>query len=108
MSSLAELKLPLSMSDFDESPIQFANHFLVQHQPDEFVVSLSQVTGPPLVGTPEQIRAQAQDYSRVPVHTLARVAMTRRRLLELIELLRVHLDEHDRMLRDREPAGTAS
>ena len=49
MVTIDELSLPLSMSDFDDSPILLANHFLIQHQPDEFVVSLSQVTAPPLV-----------------------------------------------------------
>jgi len=62
-----ELSLPLSMSDFDDSPILLANHFLIQHQPDEFVVSLSQVTAPPLVGPPEEIRAQARSGGDVPV-----------------------------------------
>jgi hypothetical protein len=106
MSSLADLNLPLSMSDFDESPILFANHFLVQPELDEFVITLSQVTGPPLVGTPDEMRAQAREHGGVPVHTLARVAVTRRRLIELIELLQARLQEHDRLLADREPAGS--
>jgi hypothetical protein len=55
MVTIDELSLPLSMSDFDDSPILLANHFLIQHQPDEFVVSLSQVTAPPLVGPPEEM-----------------------------------------------------
>ncbi len=97
-----EVSLPLSMSDFDDSPILLANHFLIQHQPDEFVVSLSQVTAPPLVGPPEEIRAQARSSGgEVPVHTIARVAMTRRRVVELIALLQERLDEHDRLMGDR-------
>lgn len=107
MFSLDDLNLPLIMRDFDESPILFANHFLVQRQPDEFVITLSQVTGLPLVGTPDEMRAQARDHGGLPVHTLARVAVTRRRLVELIELLQERLEEHDRLLRDREPAGSS-
>jgi hypothetical protein len=41
MVTIDELSLPLSMSDFDDGPILLANHFLIQHQPDEFVVSLA-------------------------------------------------------------------
>lgn len=101
MLTAEELRLPLSLSDFDESPILLANHFLVQFQEDEFVLALSQVTGPPLVGTPEQIRAQARELRHVPVHTLARVALTRHRLTELIALLQEKLEEHDRTLGHR-------
>ena len=90
MASIDERSLPLSMSDFDDSPILLANHFLIQHQPDEFVVSLSQVTTPPLLDPPSR--------SDVPVHTIARVAMTRRRVVELIALLQERLDEHDRLM----------
>jgi hypothetical protein len=96
-SSVQEVGARLEWIDFDEAPIVFANHFLVQHQPDEFVLTLGQVTGPPLVGTPEQIREQARDASEVPIHTLARVGLTRHRLTELIAVLQSTLDDHDRL-----------
>jgi hypothetical protein len=95
-ASVQEIGASLEWIDFDEVPIVFANHFLVQHQPDEFVVSLGQVTGPPLVGTPEQIREQARGVSHVPIHAIARVGLTRQRLVELIGILRAELEEHDR------------
>jgi hypothetical protein len=101
MLTTEELRLPLAMGDFNESPILFANHFLVQFQDDEFVLAVNQVTGPPLVGTPEQVRAQARELSHVPVHTLARVGLTRHRLIELIALLQERLEEHDRGVDDR-------
>jgi hypothetical protein len=94
----------LSIEDFDETPILFANHFLVHFQPDEFVVSVGQVTGLPLVGTPEEMSAQARAFESVPVHTLARVSLTRRRVMELIGLLQARLDEHDHALRERDVA----
>jgi hypothetical protein len=93
------LDLPLAWMDFDDTTILFANHFLVQHQPEEFVVSLGQVTGPPVTGTPEQIREQVGELSHVPVFTLARVGLSRHRLAELIGLLQAALDEHDRAQR---------
>jgi hypothetical protein len=95
-ASVQEIGASLEWIDFDEVPIVFANHFLVQHQPDEFVVSLGQVTGPPLVGTPEQIREQARGVSHVPIHAIARVGLTRQRLVELIGILQAELEEHDR------------
>ena len=96
-SSVQDVGASLEWIDFDELPIVFANHFLVQHQPDEFVLTVGQVTGPPLVGTPDQIRGQARDGAEVPIHTLARVGVTRHRLTELIAVLQAALDEHDRL-----------
>ena len=94
----AEYSLPLQWTEFEDTPIFFANHFLVQHHPNEFVLTLGQVTGPPVVGTPEQVRAQARDIGHVPIHTLARTGLTRDRVVELIGVLQATLDEHDRML----------
>jgi hypothetical protein len=87
----------LEWVDFEEQPIVFANHFLVQHQPNEFVLTLGQVTGPPVVGTPEQVREQARGASHVPIHALARVGLTRLRVLELINILQATLEDHDRI-----------
>jgi hypothetical protein len=94
----ADFGVPLHWIDFEGTPIHFANHFLVQHQPNEFVLTLGQVTGPPVVGTPEQIREQAREMSRVPIRTLARAGLTRERLVELIGILEATLREHDRVL----------
>ena len=96
MHPAAEYNLPLDWADFDELPIALANHFHIQYQYDEFVLSFNQVTGPPLVGTPEEMREQAREHGHVPVHTLARFALTRHRLNEFIGLLQARLEEHDR------------
>lgn len=96
-TSVQELGASLQWIDFEEQPIVFANHFLVQHQPGEFVLTVGQVTGPPVVGTPEQIREQARAASAVPIHTMARVGLTRHRLVELIGILQATLEDHDRL-----------
>jgi hypothetical protein len=94
----AEHSLPLEWIDFEDTAILFANHFLVQHQSNEFVITLGQVTGPPVAGTPEQAREQAREYERVPITTLARMGLTRARTVEFIGLLQAALQEHDRTL----------
>lgn len=94
----AEFSLPLQWTDFEETPILFSNHFLAQHQPNEFILTFGQVTGPPVVGTPEQIRVQSRGLSHVPIQTVARTGLTRDRLVELIEVLQATLREHDRVL----------
>jgi len=65
--------------EIDETPILFANEFLIQQQPDEFFVTIGQATG----------------LAPAPVYTIARVALTRHRLTELISLLENRLAEHD-------------
>jgi hypothetical protein len=104
MSTGADFTLPLAWADFDEIPILFANHFLVHHEADEFVLSLSQVTELPLVGTPEEMREQARSFDHVPIHTVARVGLTRQRVQELIGVLQAKLEEQDRAMGARQPA----
>lgn len=91
------LELPLKWIDFDAIPVLLANCFLVQHQPGEFVLSLGQLTAPPLVGTPEDIKAQVTELTQVPIRTIARYGLTRDRVTELIALLEAALIEHDRL-----------
>jgi hypothetical protein len=93
----AHFGAPLQWLDFDGTPILFANHFLVQHQPNEFVLTFGQVTGPPVVGTPEEIREQTLQIGSVPIRTLARTGLTRDRMVELIGILQETLREHDRV-----------
>jgi hypothetical protein len=98
-TSLQDISIPLEWIDFDETPILFGNHFLVQHQLEEFVVSLGQVVGPPTVGPPEDLTAPARpihDPKHVPINTLARFGMSRHRMTELIALLQNAVEEHDR------------
>jgi hypothetical protein len=82
--------LQLNWLNFEQSPILFANHFLFQYQPDEFVLTLGQVTESPLAGgRPEP----------APIRTICRVGLSRHRLVELIDLLQGTLQEHDRTVR---------
>jgi hypothetical protein len=88
--------LPLTWVEFDETPIAFANRFVAQPQPGEFILSFGQVTGPPLVGSPEDVREQVRELGHVDITTVARVGLTRTRLVELIAVLQSTLDDHDR------------
>jgi hypothetical protein len=82
--------------DFDDEPIMFVNAFLVQHQPEEFVLSFGQLTGAPVVGTPEQVR-EAAGSETVPILPVARIGLTRHRVTELIGVLQATLEDHDRV-----------
>jgi hypothetical protein len=97
MTASTQADRPLQWIDFDKAAILFANHFLVQHQLNEFVLTLGQVTGPPpVVGAPDEVAGRARDLGPSQIHTIGRVGLSRHRLVELIELLQVTLQEHDR------------
>ena len=90
-------KIPLVWEE-EGGPIVFANQFLIQHQPDEFVLTFGQVVTPPLLGTDEQKREQLDRLHYVPVRVLGRFGFTRRRMEELIAVLKENLDRHDTMM----------
>ena len=60
----AEFSVPLRWIDFDETPIVFTNHFLAQHQPNEFVLTLGGLTRDRLVQLIETLQATPQDHDR--------------------------------------------
>lgn len=62
-------QVPVTWVDWNETPIAFANQFICQFQPEEFVLSVGQALPPPLVGTPEQVREQAENIDFVPIAT---------------------------------------
>jgi hypothetical protein len=80
----------------DDLPVRFANHFLgqvVAH--DEAVLSFGQLVPPPLLGSPDDRREQAEGLSFIPVHAIARLAMNRQRLEELRRVIEETLKNHD-------------
>jgi len=58
--------LPLSVGRVRRRAAPVGNHFLVQHHPDEFVVTVGQVTAPPLVSPSDRTGGQ----SELPIQTL--------------------------------------
>ncbi len=99
-----QLDVPLSWIGYDDAPILYANQLLVQFQPEGgFVLALGQATAPPLIGTPEQIAAQAAEIEFVPVRTLARFGMTRAKLQEVIAVLQANLENFDRLQAQIDP-----
>lgn len=98
-----EMQIPLSWVNFNETPIAFANQVVCQFQPNEFVVTFGQATGPPLIGTPEEVQEQAKRIEFVPIRTLVRLGMSRARLIELIGVLQANLENHDRAMEAADP-----
>jgi hypothetical protein len=95
------LRIPLVYVGAEDVPILFVNQFVIQYVQDDFILMLGQMTPPILLGTDEERRAQAEKVAYVPINVVARVAFSRGRLVELIEILQDHLSKCD-VQRERE------
>jgi hypothetical protein len=88
-------QLPVTYVGFDETPVTFANTFLVQHQEGEFTITFAQLTPPPVVPARGPIEDQLKEIAFVPAHVTTRIAMPRRRFVELITAMTENLRLHD-------------
>lgn len=76
----------------------YANSFIVQFDTQalgSFIITVGQLTPPALIGTPEQVREQAEGLSYVHVRTAARLVVTRQKLDELIAVLQANRDQYE-------------
>ncbi len=89
------IEIPVVYIGVEDVPILFANSFVVQHQQNEFIITVGQIQPPLLLGSPEEVREQAKRTAYVPVKVVARLALTRGRLLELLEVLTENLRRYD-------------
>jgi hypothetical protein len=95
-------QVPLVWVEHDDPRVHWVNQFLSQFQPDEFILTFGQAT-PPIVaaGTEEERIAALEQIQFVPAHTIAKVAMNRQRLVELIGVLQQNLAQHDEAMEQR-------
>lgn len=101
------MSLPLAWVGLEELPIAYANQFVIQFEADaSFVLSIGQVTGPALLGeSPEEIQRQAEQIEFVPVRPIARIAMTQKKVQELIGVLEANLKNFETMQAQIDPRG---
>ena len=91
-----EIRIPTVFIGVEDVPIQLANQFVIQHQQEEFVLTIAQVVPPILLGTTEEKIEQAKQTAYVPIKVIGRYAMTRPRVEELIKVLQDNLDNFDK------------
>lgn len=89
------IAVPVVWASPEDVPILFANTFVCQFDQtlDAFMLTVGQLTPPPLIGTPEEIRAQAEKVDFVLVKTVARLAVSPGRMRELIAALQANVDQ---------------
>lgn len=91
-----EIKIPMVFIGTEDQPIQLANHFVIQHQQEEFVITVGQVISPILLGTDEEKLEQARQTAYVPIKVVGRYGLTRSRVVELIKALQENLATFDK------------
>jgi hypothetical protein len=93
------ISVPVVWAGVDEVEILYANTFISQWDPTSmgsFIITAGQLTPPALIGTPDQVQEQAEQVSFVPVRAVARLAVTRSKLEELIAILQANLEMFDK------------
>ncbi len=85
-----------------ETPVVLANQFNIGHQGvDEFILTLGQVASPLLTGTDDEKLEQVKNLSYVPIQIVGRVAFSRDRLVQLIEILTTNLARYDATINEQ-------
>ncbi len=73
---------------------RYATNFIVQHTQNEFILSFFEVLPPLLLGSPEEVEAQADQIETIDAHCVARVILTPDRLEQLLRVLQINLQAY--------------
>jgi hypothetical protein len=88
-STEKSLTLRVQWKGADSVPVTFANAFMCQRTPHEFVVTFAQLVPPPLESmAPEEL----QNLTEIPARVVFQVGISPHRMLELIETLQRNYD----------------
>ena len=102
-------EIPTAWIGAEDLPILFVNTFVGQVQAEEgaFYLTIGQTLPPALIGTPQERAEQLEQIAYVPVKPVARLALTRSRMEELVAILQMNLENYDQAIQQmREGDGT--
>jgi hypothetical protein len=90
-----QIAVPVVWVGVDETPIVFCNQVICQFDQDleTFILTFGQMSPPPLMGTPEEMRQQAEQISFVPVRVVARLSASPAQMAEIHAALGANLDQ---------------
>ena len=87
-----QVELPFFFIGAEDVPIALSNMQVIQHVQQEFIITFGQFSPPIVFGSPEEQKEQVKSKPYLPVKTVARVAMSPQRLIELIKALQMNYD----------------
>lgn len=93
MADEEEIALPFFFIGTEDVPIQLSNIQVIQHVRQEFIITFGQFAPPLVLGSPQEQREQVKGKPYLPVKTVARLAMSPERALDLIKALQDNYDK---------------
>lgn len=94
------IPFPIAWEGVDDLPVLFVNQVLGQvGQQTEVILTFGQLTPPAILGeTQAEREQQIRDVTRLPIKPVARFALTREGLEQLVAVLHQTLENHDKVL----------
>jgi hypothetical protein len=90
------VRTPIVWVGVDDLPVHYANQFVIQVHEREIFLTAGVLIPPPIVApTKQELQEQARKVEYVGVRPVARLALNRRRLEELRDLLSRGIDLYD-------------
>lgn len=89
------LQIPILWIGVEDLPLTAPNQFVGQSDGDWAYLTIGALTPPMLLGTPEEQEEAATRLGYVQVRPIARMALTRKRLVELRDILNATIENHD-------------
>lgn len=95
--TVKSIAVPLLWTGVDDLPVQTSNQALAQIDQDQVFLTFGVATPPVVMGPDvEKVREQVERLNYVPVRPISRLAISRRHLGELIEILQRTAENFDR------------
>ena len=89
-------EVPLIWVGLDELPVLMTNQFICQFVGrEEFVLSLGQAVGPPMLGSEADVQRQLRELTHVAVKPIVRVSLTEIELRELAGAIAANLKQYE-------------
>jgi len=88
-------KIPIKLSYPNELQSHFSSNFVVQHQPDHFILSFFEVFPPPIIGeTEEEKKEILENIDHIDAKCIARIILTPDKLEDMIKALQENFDNY--------------
>ncbi|MBI5291177.1 MAG: DUF3467 domain-containing protein [Chloroflexi bacterium] len=92
----------------DDLQSHFVTNFIIQHQPESFVLSFFEVWPPAILGNEEEQRAAIESFEEIEAKCIARMVITPSKVKELLAALKDNVEKYDVLIAAINSSGTES
>ena len=93
-SEIRQVSVPLSWTGVEDCPVLTVTNMMSQFDGDLFVLSFGFNNPPVLMGTPQQVKQQAESVKAIRVSTVSRISLTENQLEKTIKTLQINLKRY--------------